>query len=344
MPLAPRSARIAIAAATGLAAMFAAVAASAHEPDPTKLPIGDGKLSDAPQGRLHLGLPHRPRPRRRPARRAVDGLGQRHLDMTEKVAVEGAVSWPHSFTIEKTATAASSPGTACRNTRPASSRSRATIPPTSTTPTPTTSASARCEIALPLEPQLAASQPARPTRSACCSPASCSSTRSTRRAATPSPMRRRTPARAIRASSASITITACRIACSPKSIPAAGPSKLVGYAVDGFGIYGPRDENGNDAVLGRSRRLPRPHEPGRMGGQDGDHVSLRRHARLPLHVGCLKGAWSQDTCRPSPARRRSAAVRRAAVRTARVVRAWGATPRRGAPGAAGVASGGYPRF
>ena len=61
--------RIAIAT---IAVFAAASAAFAHDVDPTKLPLGDGKLSSVPQGRLNSG-PATPTPAA--AARAMPGRG-----------------------------------------------------------------------------------------------------------------------------------------------------------------------------------------------------------------------------------------------------------------------------
>ncbi len=76
-----------------------------------------------------------------------------------------------------------------------------------------------------------------------------------------------------------------------------GPSKLIGYAVDGFGIYGPRDENGRmlssadlDACHGRTSAVE----------WNGRHVVIYHYVAtldFPYTIGCLKGSWSRQTVR-----------------------------------------------
>ena len=73
-----------------------------------------------------------------------------------------------------------------------------------------------------------------------------------------------------------------------------GPSKLVGYAVDGFGIYGPRDENGEELS---SDDLDECH--GRVSDVewDGKVVKMYHYVAtldFPYTVGCMRGAYSND--------------------------------------------------
>lgn len=76
-----------------------------------------------------------------------------------------------------------------------------------------------------------------------------------------------------------------------------GASKLLGYAIDGFGIYGPRDENGR--VLS-SADLDDCH--GRMSEVlwDGQKRVMYHYVAtmdFPYTVGCLRGSWSRETVR-----------------------------------------------
>ncbi len=89
--------RIAIVAATGLA--LAAGPALAHSPDPTKLPLGDGKLSSGPKAGF-IWACHTD-PGRGGAQHDGPWIDKAAgtWDMTKKVAVEGAVTWPHSFSV-----------------------------------------------------------------------------------------------------------------------------------------------------------------------------------------------------------------------------------------------------
>ena len=76
-----------------------------------------------------------------------------------------------------------------------------------------------------------------------------------------------------------------------------GPSQLIGYAVDGFGIYGPRDENGHtlssadlDACHGRTSEVT----------WEGKKVTMYHYVAtldFPYTIGCLRGSWSRQTVR-----------------------------------------------
>ncbi len=88
----------------GIAGILAAVfftSASAHEINLRKLPLGDGKISKAPRPgwiwACHTnpmgGGAHRVGP-------WID-LKARTYDLTAKVAVRGAVRWPHSFIVTR---------------------------------------------------------------------------------------------------------------------------------------------------------------------------------------------------------------------------------------------------
>ena len=87
--------RALVASAAALALL--ATAALAHELDPTKLPLGDGKLSSAPKtGYIwachtdpNAGGAFRDGP-------WIDKAAGTY-DLTAKAIVDGAVSWPHSF-------------------------------------------------------------------------------------------------------------------------------------------------------------------------------------------------------------------------------------------------------
>ena len=63
---------------------------------------------------------------------------------------------------------------------------------------------------------------------------------------------------------------------------------LVGYALDGFGIYGERDlVTGRILHDTRPGRLPRHHRPGDVERQGGGDVPLRAHAGVPVHPRLL---------------------------------------------------------
>ena len=74
-----------------------------------------------------------------------------------------------------------------------------------------------------------------------------------------------------------------------------GPSKLVGYAVDGFGIYGPRDASGKTLT---SADLDACHGITSAVEWEGKTVTMYHYVAtldFPYTIGCLKGSWSQAT-------------------------------------------------
>ena len=114
------------------------------------------------------------------------------------------------------------------------------------------------------------------------------------RAATRSPTRSRTHARVIRSPAASITIIASANCVLEKFDTGTGHSALVGYIVDGFGIYGPRGEDGEE--LG-SADLDECHGHTHKIEWNGKMVEMYHyHATLdfPYTVGCMRGAYSND--------------------------------------------------
>lgn len=80
-----------------IAALFLAAAAQAHEPDVTRLPIGDSKKSDAPKVgwlwacRIEGG--------RGPLVTGPWIKADGTYDLTAKPTIAGAATWPHSFTV-----------------------------------------------------------------------------------------------------------------------------------------------------------------------------------------------------------------------------------------------------
>ena len=88
-----------IAAFAATSAMLATSAALAHSPDPTHLPLGDGKLSSGPKVGYIWACHTDPNG----GGAQVDGpwinKAAGTFDITRKAVVDGAVSWPHSFKI-----------------------------------------------------------------------------------------------------------------------------------------------------------------------------------------------------------------------------------------------------
>ena len=60
-------------------------------------------------------------------------------------------------------------------------------------------------------------------------------------------------------------------------------SKLVGWAFDGFPIYGKRGDGGEELANKRPRRLPRAHPQGEARRREGADLPLPRHGGVPVH-------------------------------------------------------------
>lgn len=79
--------------------------------------------------------------------------------------------------------------------------------------------------------------------------------------------------------------------------PGPGPSTLMGYAIDGFGIYGPRDEQGRELS---SADLDECH--GRIGEVMWDGRKRRMYHYVatldfPYTIGCLRGHYDRAVMR-----------------------------------------------
>jgi len=74
-----------------------------------------------------------------------------------------------------------------------------------------------------------------------------------------------------------------------------GQSKLIGYALDGFGIYGPRDENGNELT---SEDLDECHGITSRVKFNGKWQTIYHYVATvdyPYTVGCYRGTAASDT-------------------------------------------------
>ncbi len=108
----------------------------------------------------------------------------------------------------------------------------------------------------------------------------------------------------------------------------AAQSELLGWALDGFGIYAERDSEGNDALQRRPRFLPRAHQLRRVERRDAAHLPLRRHAGLPVHGLLLQRHRDHRSRRPRDrcSRSRTARGRGAPRRPTRHLRAAATQP------------------
>ncbi len=286
--------RIAIAT---IAVFAAASAAFAHDVDPTKLPLGDGKLSSGPKAG-YIWACHTD-PGRGGARHAGAWLDEAAgtFDLTKKTVVEGAVTWPHSFRIA----IQGDTRVIAWNDLPDHPTGIFPIQPGDPAyrydTNPNSISAQDMRIALPLAPQLAAE----PT----CAPNAVGVLLS-------GVVLFNALDAGGRDAVAHETQDACQghprqfgvyhyhdaSPCVLKELDSgSGPSQLIGYAVDGFGIYGPRDENGRtlssadlDACHGRTSEVT----------WDGKKVVMYHYVAtldFPYTIGCLKGSWSRDTVR-----------------------------------------------
>jgi hypothetical protein len=286
--------RLAIAAATGFAAI--ATAALAHAPDPTNLPLGDGKLSDSPKAGYVWAC------QVNPAGGGAQAVGPwideaaGTWDMTRKVAVDGAVTWPSQFSI------------AVEGDRRIIAWNDLPDHPTGTFPiargddayqydrNPNSIREQRMEIDLPVAPQLAAEPTCAPNAvgvllsgavlfNALDAPGRDAVAHETQDACQGHPQR------------TGVYHYHSLSSCLLPPDDGSAPSPLVGYALDGFGIYGPRDENGNelssadlDACHGRTSAVE----------WEGERVVMYHYVATldyPYTVGCLMGPWSRDDLR-----------------------------------------------
>ena len=288
---------VAITASMGLAAVLASAAASAHEVDPTKLPLGDGKLSNAPKAGYVWACHTNPNGRGA----QVDGpwidKQSGTFDVTSKAVVDGSVSWPSSFAIHVEGDSRVITWNDVPNH------------PTGVFPiarsddayqydrNPNSIRVQSMEIALPVAPTLAAQPSCAPNAvgvllsgvalfNALDAPGRDAVAHETQDSCDGHPQQ------------GGVYHYHNASPCLLKEIdPGSGPSKLIGYAVDGFGIYGPRDENGNelssddlDACHGRTSPVE----------WEGKTVTMYHYVATldyPYTIGCLKGTWSQETVR-----------------------------------------------
>ncbi len=289
--------RIAIATIATVAAIAVPSAALAHSPNPHKLPLGDGKHSSGPKAG-YIWACHTD-PNGHGAQ--VDGpwidKAAGTFDITRKAVVDGAVTWPHSFKI------------AVSGAKRIITWDDLPDYPTGKFPIARSDDAYRYDrnpnhikrqsmkITLPLNPQLAA----RPS----CAPGAVGVllTGVALFNALDAPGRDAV---------AHETQDACQghpqesgvyhnhnvSVCALKELDSAsGPSKLIGYAIDGFGIYGPRDENGStlsSADLDACHGITSPVE------WNGKRVTMYHYVAtldFPYDIGCLRGSWSQSTVR-----------------------------------------------
>ena len=284
--------RIAIFAVAALATS----AVFAHELDPTKLPLGDGKLSTSPKVGYLWACHTNPNSR---AGAQVEGpwidKANGTYNLTAKAVVDGSVSWKqHSFKI------------AIKGNQRVITWDDLPDYPTGTFPisraddayrydhNPNSIKKQSMQISLPLEPKLAAQPSCVPNAvgvlltgvalfDSLDEPGRDAVAHETQDACQGHPQ------------AGGVYHNHNVSNCALKELDSAsGPSKLIGYAIDGFGIYGPRDENGHalssadlDACHGRTSEVE----------WDGKKVKMYHYVAtldFPYSIGCLRGSWSQS--------------------------------------------------
>ncbi len=287
-------------------ALFAtASAALAHAPDPTHLPLGDGKLSSGPRAG-YIWACHTD-PNGRGAQ--VDGpwidKAAGTFDITRKAVVDGAVTWPHSFRISVSG-----------NTRVITWNDLPAYP-TGTFPiarsddayrydrNPNRIKAQSMRIALPLAPQLAAEPSCAPGAvgvlltgvalfNALDAPGRDAVAHETQDACQGHPQE----GGVYHNHNVSI--------CALKELEfGLRPVEAHRLCRRRLRHLRPARRERPHALLGRSRRVPRHHQRGHVGRQEGAHVPLRRHGGFPLHhrlpSGLMVAVDRAHALRPAPA-------------------------------------------
>ncbi len=285
--------RIVIAIVLALVAM----PALAHTLDPTRLPLGDGHLSKAPKvgyiWACHVSPMAGGAFRDGPWIDKADGT----YDLTAKAVVDGAVTWPHRFSMKVSGASRVFSWNDLPDHPtgifPISRKDDAY----QTDRNPNHIAAQSMKVALPAAPALAA----RPT----CAPGAVGILLSgvVLFNALDAPGRDAV---------AHETQDSCQGHPQESSVyhyhnvskcvlaeydSKSGPSKLLGYAIDGFGIYGPRDASGKvltSADLDACHGITGPVE------WEGRRVTMYHYVAtldFPYTIGCLRGSWSQKTVR-----------------------------------------------
>ena len=263
---------------------------------PPGRPHGPDEAADRRRPRVHerpaggVDLRVRDRDRRRGVRRrAVDQVG-RDVRLQEQGVRRrrGRVAGQRPD-LQRRDDARDQRATACRRraSRPASSRSRRPTTPTPTTATRTRSPRRRSPTRCRPSPRRRRPRRASGGRSGSRRTASRSSTGWTPARATRSRTRSRTAAPAIPRPPASTTTTRCRPA-STRARSKKKHSKLVGWILDGFPIFGYRGKKGElltnadlDVCHGHTHKV-------KIDGKHAARLPLPRDPRVPLHGRVLQ--------------------------------------------------------
>ncbi len=264
-------------------ALAAALAASAaaHEINLHKLPLGDGKLSHAPKRGWIWACHVDPQAGGAQVVGPWINLKTKTYDLTAKLAVRGSVRWPHSFKI------------ALRGDKRVFTSNDYPSHPTGHFPiarndpayridrNPNSIRRQRIHFELPANPKIAARARCAPGAvgilltgvalfNALDAPGRDAVAHETQDSCHGHPQE------------GGVYHYHSLTNCLNDKPDADGNSPLVGYAIDGFGIYGPY-ENGRQLTTARSRRLSRQDRCCDVGRPQGEDVSLRGDGGFSLH-------------------------------------------------------------
>ena len=294
--------------AIGIAATLAVVlvaSAAAHEINLHKLPLGDGKISHAPKAgwiwACHVD------PNGGGAQRDGPWIDEKAhtYDLTAKIAVRGSVTWPHSFKV----TRQGDRRVLASNDFPDHPTGHFPIarndPAYRIDRNPNSIRRQRIRIELPANPKLAAHAHCAPPAvgilltgvalfNALDAPGRDAVAHETQDRCHGHPQQR------------GVYHYHSLTNCLKDKPDADGNSPLVGYAIDGFGIYGPY-ENGRQLT---TADLDACHGKTSMVEWDGREVKMYHYVAtvdFPYTIGCLRGGYDRAVMRaiagPPPRRR-----------------------------------------
>lgn len=271
-------------------------AAFAHDVDPKRLPLGDGKISTAPKAGYIWACRTDPNAggafKDGPWIDAAAGT----YDLTAKAVVDGAVTWPHAFAIERKG------GQRVLTWNDLPDHPTGTFPIVASDDAhqydrnPNAIAEQKMEISLPAAPVLLAQPTCAPGAvgvllsgavlfNALDAPGRDAVAHETQDSCQGHPQ--------VTGVYHYHNVSQCLLDADAGS----GPSKLMGYALDGFGIYGPRDENGKTLS---SDDLDECHGRTSPVAWEGKTVTMYHYVAtldFPYTVGCMRGAFSMEAMR-----------------------------------------------
>ncbi|MEZ4815805.1 MAG: YHYH protein [Bdellovibrionota bacterium] len=283
------------------------LSASAHSVDRKKLPLGDGRLSSSPKKTWIWACHTDPQAGGAEGNAPWIDFNSKTYDFTQKAIVDGSVTWPHKFSIslkgDKRVFTSNDYPNHPTGTFPISRSDDAYL--FDRNPNSISEQSIRVE--LPANPQL--------NTSPSCAPGAVGVLKSgvVLFNALDAPGRDAV---------AHETQDNCQghpqesgvyhyhnlSSCIPDKVGADGHSEIMGYAIDGFGIFGHKDVGGKELT---SEDLDECHGHTHEIDWDGKRTTLYHyHATwdFPYTIGCLRGSYTQEDVRkisgPRPQRNR----------------------------------------